>query len=83
MRVLEERELSLITGGSLWSEISKIFGREGKPFIGKDLIKVTVGVGATVAAASGPAGISAYSTAIGALASKLTDKIYEDRKNDK
>ncbi|HLO69128.1 MAG TPA: hypothetical protein VK188_19070 [Holophaga sp.] len=50
MEKLNSQELSFVRGGNFWSEISKVFGRQGKPFIGRDLIEIAVGAGTVVTA---------------------------------
>jgi len=78
MQKLRDSELGLVHGGSLWSEISKVFGRQGKPFIGRDLIEVAVGV-ATAATAGAAGAIPVAAGTLGKTAQSITSDII-DRK---
>ncbi len=79
MHRMQSQDLAHVTGGSLWSEISKVFGREGKPFLGRDLLEVAAGAGAAAAGAALGLPIAAAG-ALGKAAQAGTEDTI-DRKN--
>jgi hypothetical protein len=82
LSVLSESELSLIVGGSWFSnicgDISKALGRDGKPFIGRDVVEAGVGAVVKIAVTPITGPFVGYST--GTAASKAVSNIYDKKK---
>jgi len=81
---LSNNDMNSITGGfGFFSEISKIFGRQGKPFIGRDVVEFVAG--AVTAAATTAVAVTipvpvpvarAMGKVAGAIAGKEVGKTY-------
>lgn len=76
---LQEYDLKNVHGGfGFFSEISKIFGREGKPFIGKDIFGYSAAGGAAVVTAA--MGHPELASGAAQAAKEISDRIYDNNK---
>lgn len=79
MHKMTNHELSLVIGGNIWSEISKAFGRQGKPFIGRDLTECAAGA---IAIATGTVlGAPAAAVAVMGRAAQKGTEAYIDNEH--